>query len=140
MLTQNILKHFKISKIRNHRDIDVRRSRLNPPKNKGPSNRFRSLYRFLIAFLGISFLADEASTFMILGAGGYEANPNVSRLLEIHPILYPLFDILALLGIIILFKKVEKIGVSSLFIILFPSIARSLFALHNMHVLLLAGG
>ena len=50
-----------------------------------------------IIFQALSSALDEISTFTILSRGGVELNPRVAWLLNINPLLYPIFDLALLL-------------------------------------------
>ena len=50
-----------------------------------------------ILFFALCSALDEASTFIHLSIGGSELNPRVSRLIGVHPLLYPFFDVVLIL-------------------------------------------
>jgi len=56
--------------------------------------------RHSIRFFALCSILDESSTFINLLKGGMEFNPRVAYLLRIHPLLYPLFDTILILGAI----------------------------------------
>jgi hypothetical protein len=53
--------------------------------------------RHSLLFFALCSALDEVSTFLHLYTGGSELNPNVTHLLGISPLLYPLFDIVLIL-------------------------------------------
>jgi len=46
-----------------------------------------------ILFQALCSALDEISTFTILSRGGVELNPTLALLLDINPLLYPIFDL-----------------------------------------------
>lgn len=50
-----------------------------------------------ILFMTLCAGLDELSTFLHLFNGGVELNPRVAGILQVHPLLYPLFDVLLIL-------------------------------------------
>jgi len=46
-----------------------------------------------LLFQALCSVLDEISTFTILSRGGVELNPRVAWLLNINPLLYPIFDL-----------------------------------------------
>ena len=57
-----------------------------------------------LLFFALCSVLDEASTFLNVSMGGLEFNPRVAYLLRIHPLLYPLFDTILILGAVLVDK------------------------------------
>lgn len=59
-------------------------------------------------FYALSVIADEVSTFVILSLGGVELNARVAQIINVHPLLYPVADLLLFLALVILDRFLKK--------------------------------
>jgi len=70
--------------------------------------------RWPLCFCGLCVFLDEVSTFSILALGGWELNPRISRIIEAHPLLWTLMDIVLLLSFVVIGRMLKFKGASFL--------------------------
>jgi len=66
--------------------------------------------RWPLCFCGLCVFLDEVSTFSILTLGGFELNLRLSRVIEVHPLLWTLMDIVLLLSFVALGRTLKFKG------------------------------